>query len=249
MPSIIKSACPRCQSRGHDTSGDNLITFHDGGAFCFKCHYTIRNNDYSHYIENPAPKKQTISLPGDADIGYSAHALDWIGKYQLSKSDLLHNGVLFSTEYNQLIFPFWHDGVLIAYQARCFSKNAKSKWFTKGFIQTVNNIFFLGKRVGHGNVKGNALFLVEDIISAIKLSKLGKYTMPLFGVNIKIKLALIRVLRPLETIIFLDEDQHMHSVKESLRIRSEGFKCHSILSEKDPKEYTYEELEILTRRN
>lgn len=34
-----KDACPSCQEQGGDTSGNNLITFADGGQTCFACGY------------------------------------------------------------------------------------------------------------------------------------------------------------------------------------------------------------------
>jgi len=41
MSDIIgDKACPQCRSNGGDKTGDNLIMFENGGAFCNRCGYT-----------------------------------------------------------------------------------------------------------------------------------------------------------------------------------------------------------------
>jgi hypothetical protein len=88
---------------------------------------------------------------------------------------------------------------------------------------------------------------VEDVISAIKLSKLGVWVKCLFGTNINF--THIRDINPIECVLFLDPDMHIKTVEKAQEMRLNGFRCSSVLSEHDPKEYTYEQLKILTRKN
>lgn len=40
-----KEACPRCQARGNDSSGDNLINYGEGlGSYCFSCGYSVMSD-------------------------------------------------------------------------------------------------------------------------------------------------------------------------------------------------------------
>ena len=257
-------ACPKCRENGEDRSGDNLARYTDGSGYCWKCkHVVVADNYINQFLSKRdgalsgkhRPVTRKIHLPEDCQPTFSDEVLAWINQYELSESDLLNVGTLYShngiekTYKNQrikldrlLCFPFWDKDNLLGYQARVFGSNKdKGKWYTKGDVQTIVNILFCGK-VGQGKNDASRVVLTEDVISALKVSKLGIRAMPLFGVNIKSRIAQFRVLKPLELIIFLDPDMHKHSLLEAATLRLNGFKVHTILSDKDPKEYSYKEL-------
>ena len=255
---IKNEACPRCRADGHDKSGDNLSRYSDGSAWCFKCHYYIMpDNIISNYIMNKTPKPlPKVLLPSDAGVDYPDKCLAWMDKYNISKDIMLKHGILFSSEgvninvkggkyrvQDLLLFPFWNDGDLLGWQGRYFGNvGIIPKWISKGDVKSILHIVKKRETVT-ANIKSNTqLFLVEDIVSAIKLSMLGFDAMPLFGVDVKGRISQFRVLSYLEYVIFLDADMHKHSVLESNVMRLNGFKVHSILSECDPKEYTFDEL-------
>ena len=39
-----KEQCPKCAAKGNDNSGDNLVVYDDGSAYCFACSTIIINN-------------------------------------------------------------------------------------------------------------------------------------------------------------------------------------------------------------
>lgn len=252
--------CPKCREEGNDTRGDNLSRYADGSSYCWKCgHYDLSNNIISKFLDRgnkpTHDRLPLVHLPIDVDINYPSFIIDWVGKYDLDVSDLLYNNVLYSNKgiklrdiqlTDCLLFPFWDNERLIGYQCRVFGNGKdKVKWYSKGDVQNIAHVLFLGK-VGHAKIKIDRLVFTEDLISAIKVSKIGICAMPIFGVHLTKRMAQIRVLNPLESIIFLDADMHSHSLKESNVMRLNGFKTHIILSKCDPKEYTYNELkEIL----
>lgn len=43
-------ACPACQKKGRDTSGDNLAVYTDGSTYCFACGYSTRDASSSLHI-------------------------------------------------------------------------------------------------------------------------------------------------------------------------------------------------------
>ena len=43
--SVVKrTRCPECSSKGRDINGDNLVSYSDGGQYCFACKYTNQTN-------------------------------------------------------------------------------------------------------------------------------------------------------------------------------------------------------------
>lgn len=254
MSKFVKNApCLRCRDNGDDKAGDNFALYADGSGYCWKCkHYTLSDNVLSNYKQKhtDTPKVYTmpkILLPKDSVADYPNACVNWMGSYELDKTDMLYNGLLWSEKEQRLIFPLWNGETLEGWQGRYFGTDkTKAKWYSRGDVQNIIHILYMG-RVGQHHPDASQLVLTEDIISAIKVSKLGIPAMPLFGVNIKARIPQFRVLKYLEYIIFLDEDMHQHSLKESLTMRLNGFKTKSILSECDPKEYSYTELECLLK--
>lgn len=255
MSKFVKNiACSRCRERGDDRAGDNFALYADGSGYCWKCkHYTLADNVIANYkqkqSETPTTYKMPkILLPKDSVSDYPKACINWMNSYELDKTDMLYNGVLWSEEEQRLIFPFWNGETLEGWQGRYLGTDkTKAKWYSKGDVQDIIHILYMGRVDQHEN-KGE-LVLCEDIVSAIKVSKLGISAMPLFGVNVKARIPQFRILSYLEYIIFLDPDMHQHSLRESLTMRLNGFKTHVILSDKDPKEYSYIQLqEILKLR-
>lgn len=242
MDKILFSPCPSCRKKGHDRQGDNLANYPDGSVYCFRCGYYKNKNSF---VAKTAPLTlPKFTLPTDCCTSYPSNILDWVASFDLSKTDLLHNGALWSDSLDRLIFPFWIDGELKGWQARSIKKGEKIKWLAKGNIKDLNIIYSGGRSVTRWS-RETRLFLVEDIISAIKVSKANKriLAMPLFGVNFKI-LQLVK-LNFKEYIIFLDENMHEHSIKKARQMSHYGIHCSTILSKCDPKRYTYEELKMI----
>lgn len=261
---LYNEACPRCRKDGHDKSGDNLAVYSDDSRYCWRCGYFHNgSNSIAGFLDSRAKpvlnKYRTLNLPDDCIPSFPTDVLCWLDKYQLIQSDIIKAGALYSQNgritkkgrFSRLLcFPFWqyldNDMILLGYQARVFGEGKeKCKWLSFGDVQSIVHV--LNNGVGHALIKTTRLVLVEDIISAIKVSRLGISAMPLFGVNIKSRIGQFRVLNPLELIIFLDPDQHKHSITESNLLRLNGFKTHTVLSKKDPKEYTYDELKELLK--
>ena len=66
MSSIIgDTTCPSCRERGRDRTGNHLILFDDGGAYCNRCNYTeppgTRNNQMSNNLPDPELIKSSIN--------------------------------------------------------------------------------------------------------------------------------------------------------------------------------------------
>lgn len=237
---IKQERCPKCYARGKDNSSDNLAVYSDGHSYCFSCGYHIGANKveaFKRALEPLKPIKDTdVYLPEDVSTEYPYKALQWVSQYELTKTDLLNHGVLWSDSLSRLIFPIYSTDGVVAWQGRYFGEEEKAKWFGKGPLSMVYNI--LGK-------DASKLILVEDILSGIRCADYY-HAMPLYGSHISLKRwEHLKLLGYTRVCIFLDPDKR----KEALVFGKEGslfgITTHIILANKDPKEINRDELKEL----
>ena len=242
---IGKERCPECAKRGKDTKGDNLVSYSDGHSYCYGCGYTLNSSasKLSNFVSNssqPPFVADQVWLPHDCSFDYSSIALEWVGQYDLDKNTLLRNRVMWSPSKERLCFPvIGGNGEYLAYTGRNFNPtDSRSKWVSYGDL---DNTF---------HIKGNnnkTLVLVEDIVSAIKVSSITQ-SMPLFGNHIGLKRwkRLYQLTPRGSTInIWLDPDMKTKAIKERALGASVGLNTRVIFSDKDPKEHSYDEIEEL----
>lgn len=237
--------CPKCREGGQDNTGDNLAVYSDGHTHCWSCGYHRNNVDYvgrflhKHDIQ-PELTEVAMSLPEDCVSTYPNRCIEWIETYELTRRDLLINKVLWSESDKRLIFPLWGEGqALLGWQARNFSSSKGSaKWIGRGKLQEVYH--FIGK----GRSENTPLVIVEDIVSAIKVAKIGAKTLPLFGMNAKSRFSTLFKLMERGTRLFLWLDPNMYTqmTTQSRVGRLRGLNITPIFSTKDPKEHSYDEI-------
>lgn len=237
---IEKKQCPRCKQLGKDQSKDNLAVYSDGHSWCYSCGYYQKGNKIKHL--QALPKKEIeVALPYDCDFNYPQKALNWIEQYELTINDLLANRVMWSDWSKRLIFPVFDETGLLAYQGRYFGEETKApKWWGQGDLKNVHNYLLTPN-------PNTCIILCEDIVSAIKIQKVGHNSMPLYGSHIDVK-RLSRLSTQFSTVgIWLDPDKRKESLKFTVLGGTLGLKCYTIFSSKDPKEHKFEELnEILS---
>lgn len=242
---IRKEACPECRRLGHDKSGDNLAVYSDGHTHCFRCAYGTGRKSFT---TTARPNPTAIVLPADVTTELPFEARDWLQQYQLARLDLNRNHVMWSERWSRIIFPYFNESELLAWQGRYIpcGKNKvdingkiPAKWFSQGKIHEI--IHPIG-------VKNRQAVLVEDIVSAIKVSRhMG--AIPIFGSSISTK----QILR-LKTIcdilyVWLDKDIQQKAVKLSHTIGLLGLQSRTIITDLDPKLVEHEEIErILTEK-
>lgn len=233
-----KEQCPSCARLGKDNNKDNLAVYSDGHKFCYSCKYTEFPNGIQRLKQELEEYPyEPPYLPVDCDILYPQRALDWVAQYELTKNDLYKHNVLWSETMQRLIFPVYGDGLLIAWQGRSFNLQDQAigkipKWYGKGNLKDTFNL--LGK--------GDKLVLVEDIVSAIKVSKCGVMALPLYGSFVGIerfKRIYSLFCKEVEVLIWLDPDKRLEAVKEA-KLGMLLMNCRTIISDKDPKEHDFQ---------
>ncbi len=239
---VKNTVCPQCRRIGNDKSGDNLAVYSDGHSWCWSCGYYVSGSGISRFksrVHQEPITKHEVVLPSDSDVCYPTRALEWVGHYDLTRNDLLNHNALWSESYKRLIFPIYGDTGLIAYQGRYFGEEKRPKWWGVGDLK--NTFHILGK-------SSSQLVLVEDIVSAIKLSKFTM-AMPLFGSHVgavRFKRLYSLYKDTVEVCVYLDPDKRSESIVEARRGMLCGLRTRVIYSERDPKEESVEKLkEIL----
>lgn len=238
---VSNGPCPSCGSK------DNLATYDDGHKWCWGCGHWIPGDALSavRRLAQPAEdvKTNSVVLPHDVDTNYSTDALKWIAKYDLSRSDLLANRVLWSDDRQLLIFSLTDgEGRLVAWQGRNFGEKYRTKWFGRGNLEDTF-IFF-----PRNTKRITRIIFVEDIISAIRIGKavasagLSDVAMPVFGSHVARKRLSRCSLFANSVTFWLDRDKASESIKFQRTAHSLGFTSSVIITEKDPKEYTQEEI-------
>jgi len=227
--------CPRCKQLGKDNSKDNLAVYSDGHEYCFPCGFYRKGNKIKH-LQSLPKKELEIVLPYDCNYEYPQVALNWIENYELSRNDLLTNRVMWSDWSKRLYFPVFDITGLLAYQGRYFGADTtQPKWWGQGDLKNIQH-YLLTK------VPDTSIILCEDIVSAIKIQKVGHNSMPLFGSHIDFKRLQRLAMRFSDVGVYLDPDKRKESLKFAQLGKQLGLNTWVIFSDKDPKEHSYTEL-------
>ena len=230
MSHVIKhEACPVCRKNGRDRSGDNLARYSDGGAYCFCCGYFEQGSKFIHHFKNEPRNTETITIPTDSRHDLPERCREFLEQYGIGEFDIQRNYIVWSPSYERLIFPIFVNGNLEAWQGRYFGEEKKSKWFYKGDL---NNLFYT-----IGNPYAKKLVLVEDIISAIRISHCSDFlAMPIFGSHISQKrLLTIKRFYGMPVIIWLDNDKKKEAISFAHTANSFEINTQTVITEKDPK--------------
>jgi len=217
--------CPRCGSR------DNLGEYVDG-KYCFGCGYVIKSDITSaksvERLLSPIIKEGYGQLPNDVTRDIPKEPYAWLMKYSLTKEEISENNFMWSPRNEMLIVTY--DDV---WQGRYFPAR-KPKVFTSGYP---DNQVLLPSNKGNSD----RIVVVEDPISAIKVSRVCLAT-PLLGSNLSMhKMVLLSRLHSHLTL-WLDYDKINSMIKFLNTSRVLFRKVDIIITEKDPKELSTDEI-------
>ena len=233
---IRKEACPECRSIGNDKSGDNLAVYSDLHCYCFRCGYSSGRKSFTRTEQKPTSQ---IVLPADVTTELPFEAKEWLKQYQLTRLDTNRNHVMWSEKYSRIVFPYFNETELLAWQGRYIGEDkTKAKWFSQGKIHEIIHPLQVHQRQA---------VLVEDIVSAIKVSKICG-AIPIFGSSVSTK-QILRLKSIVDEVWFwLDPDMRGKSLKLAHISNTLGLTAHTIFSDKDPKEHSHEEISMLVNR-
>lgn len=224
--------CPRCRRNGRDSRGDNLVIWPDESAHCFACGYhrpsplSIKLTKLHTEETNFVPK---ALLPHDFTRDIPANALKWLLQWGLPYT-YWQETIGYSPAEKRLIFKV---GTPVAFSIGRLLDGPGRKWYAWGDCHR------------HAEVinPGNKIVLVEDWISAHKVANAGYTTIPLFGTEVHTPVIyhLINAQEPVS--LWLDKDQRSLVAKKASRLASViGRPVNFIFTDKDPKQYSFQEI-------
>ena len=230
--------CPKCAAEGKDRHGDNLAVFDDGSQFCFSCGFHTSSKGITKLKASSQNgdtiSTRTVCLPRDCTLELPGLARNYLRNYSLTEEDINVNRIMWSEEYQRVIFPYFDGGGLLGWQGRYLGNNSsKRKWFSQGDLKDIINIC-QGPRT---DTNQRSITLVEDIISAIRVGHTNPAA-PLFGSHLATKTALRYNKLYDNIILWLDKDKELYSIQVARKLREIGIPCRSVITNKDPKEYS-----------
>lgn len=239
MSEFLRHApCPNCGS-------SDARAIYDDHEYCFSCKDNTGNKRSLTYYRNEAKQHYTtMILPEDFEYSIDKQGLTWLSKYSLTQKEIIVNRFgwsnkgIFLKKSNTtiaplLVFPvFNEDGHLMMYQCRNFGE-VGPKYLTYG---AKDHLHILGE--------GDTIVLTEDLISAIKVSRITS-AMPVWGSFLSPENAKRLSSRFSKAYMWLDKDKSQEAFKQAQEY-SYLFKdgCTSIRTERDPKEYSAQEIKI-----
>lgn len=225
---VSKEACPRCRENGHDTSGDNLTRFADGGATCFRqgCGYYETKNSRGHI--KPVTTKQNKPLVTGEISGLPHRSIPEKICHKYNYQTIRKNGVAWEVAcyYNS-------DKQLIAQKL----KNPDTKeFFWTGNVSAVGNTLYGSQLISQG---GPMLVVTEGELDAMAVCSAfdGKYP----AVSIpngaqsaaKVFQQNIDLLNSFEKVIiyFDNDDQGIEAAKAAAEVLNPGKAYFATLSD------------------
>ena len=256
MPSY-HTVCPKCRNKGKDTSGDNLAVYSDNHKFCFSCGYREPADigKLMSHIDDTSPIEiKGSNLPDDISYIIPKEPYRWLKQYGIMEWEIKQHRFCWSEIRQLLIFPVFGDNSkdVVFWQGRYFgnqytepviiggrtmgyekSRKPHPKYLTSGQHSGILHVL--------GEEHKNTIILTEDLISAIKVSRVYS-AMPLWGSNLASetmkRLHKYCISHSFAKVgIWLDPDKNIEAVKMAMRMSQLFPEVAVIQSALDPKDY------------
>lgn len=182
------------------------------------------NNDKYHEFD---ADDYTYSIPKEATT--------WLGKYGITRAEVVHFNLLWNKRTDSLVFPIIINDKVVLTSERYFGDNPfHPKYVTNG-SKNKNNLF-----ITHPRNKESLVF-VEDFVSAIKVSRFTG-ACPILGATINANAVKWAVEHFKRIRVWLDSNKAAQSLLEASKLSQYCSDVRSIYTDLDPKEYSNTEL-------
>lgn len=230
---------------GEDTK-QRLYVRKSDGAYLWHCHNCgdsgyYRNKELETIASRGAGKIEhgvvdaIISEYIIATVNFADYPLEqqvWLLQYEFDPSMTAFARIRSSNK--GIFIPIFQDGKMNGYQIRQF--NRSPKYLTKTSVHYSYNC---------GTIMNDSIILTEDLLSAIKLNKIGYSTMALLGTKLHSE-ALDEILRRKykQVLIWLDEDiAGEKAAKDLFKELTPIIVGTRVMKERQPKEIPFSRLE------
>lgn len=216
--------CPKCRSR------DNLGEYEDH-FYCFGCQYYKTKQDLDTLRKRMQKSKSPSNVIDSSMLNTTEElpqvAMKWLLSYGITPDEIYKYNFQWCTDNGTLILlntgTYWQGRSFKSFGPKYLSNGAKP-------LTTYG--------------KSATIILVEDILSAIKISRLQQVcSAPLLGSSLATHFESRLVDEYEEVYVWLDRDKAKNAVKIKNRLKGLGLKSKAIITPLDPKEYTTKEIE------
>lgn len=223
----MKEQCPKCAENGRDRMRDNLHRYPDGTGYCFSCGYLDRVSKSRIYQDEP---KATTYYGNLEPVPKQSMGYAWLEQYGLTQQEI-NQFYQWNNLKQQLVYS-----CQLTDETECVN--------IRSFFPGKPKALSYGKKPYQilQRHKDKPIVLVEDLVSAIKVSR-HYNAVPLFGTTCPPE-ALKQLLSVSNLLtVWLDKD----ALKNALKVRSDAFKqgfsvVHLLRTDLDPKCYTDQEI-------
>lgn len=242
MTRLTYSPCPRCRSNGKDSRGDNLVNYPDGSGHCFSCGLHVFGSN-ANLLFNPsfAPRDSVnvgkSLLPADFSREVPATAWKWLLQFGMPWS-YWKESCGYSEKEQRLVFRV---GEPLAFSIGRYVGEPRDdhqprKWHVWGDCHKHCHVLREPEAIG------NSVVLVEDLISAAKVSHVTT-AIPLFGTKIHPCHLYYLQNSNEDVVLWLDKDQEFNVIKQSTQLSALiGRVVHVVTTDADPKLLTIKDI-------
>jgi hypothetical protein len=211
---LYHEPCDNCGSK------DNRAVYDDGSKWCFGC-FTYTPGNATHRLFSSERTKKILERPKDLTKELPVVAKNWLLKYGLTN----FNEWRWSPMQKLLVWSNSEDFAI----GRNLGNPQLPKYMMYGGKKPV--LLF-------GNTEKNSpVFLVEDLVSAMVISRNGGTAIPLFGVHVRKDI--IDFLKRHEynkVAVWLDRDKAQEALRQVNMLKQYFNNVSLVVTERDPKE-------------
>lgn len=229
-------------------------------GYCFRCKEPVFEPHGEHSLATLLRRKaefeiresREVALPNDFTLDIPPEDATWIFKAGIDSELAKHYGIGYSPSLSRVIVPVYLGTELQAFTAR--AKYGKPKYFEKS-IDPSSTIFVADPQLLLPSYRQWALsdgpdcVFVEDNLSAIRVGRVAKHVVSLMGTSANAK-QLTKALNNHRDItegyrpkvhVWLDGDGPGRTASRKLcdALRLLGYEVKEIVTNKDPKMYSY----------
>lgn len=249
--------CPFC---GEKIRGKGFVVTRTKNGFflwCFKCHTHrhitrdgislsgvkryMKAREKAHTVADVSIEHNVVTLPRDFTTVIPAAGMVWLRKGGVTDDEIKQYRFGYSPELDRVILPVWGEEGLLYWQGRALvSDGTKPKYIN---VRTKRkHIFFVA------GTNNTVTVLVEDILSALAVARAGYTGVALLGSYVGADVQ--EVIRSHKVRVWLDPDKRKECIKFAKMLNAYSLDASPIVyTNKDPKEYTVEEIQhIITRK-
>lgn len=224
----MKSPCPRCRESGRDRSGDNLVTYPDGGYHCFSCGY----HKGGRFMPKQAEADEEVEFPKTIEVPIrGTQSYEWLESYGLTDQEIQTHFRMDRVSRRHFYSVKDATGNLRFMEFRAVD-GRKPKTRSYGDKPHDSLVYSFDE---HLRGSGGRVVLVEDIVSGIKVSRYSK-CLCLFGSHLSA--VGTRFVSGFDSVtIWLDADKYIEAIELSQQLSLFVNSVDVIYSEQDPKDY------------